>query len=391
MPRRLHAASMSVAVLAVVCGACGSSSPPTAGPQTSAAQPSQAPADPQPTIRGKKRHHSITATAGIQSGLAASLGQQIISRVSGTAPGADLLSRIQKGQVGGVILFANNIQSVSQVRALVDRLQGAARAGRQPRLLIMTDQEGGQVKRLATAPPTLSPAEMGAQSDPSRVAASQGLATGLALTKAGINVDLAPVADVAHPGSFLGTRAFGQSPRLVAQAACAFAAGLLKGGVAPTLKHFPGLGAAPANTDIQSTTVNASLHALRLDLAAYRRCAIPRVLVMVSSAAYPAITGTTPAVLSPAIYGSELPRTGFQGVTISDDLEAPAITSQATPSLRAINAGLDLLLFGQNESTSATAYSKLLADLRSGRLTPTLVRDADARIQQLKSQLGRTG
>ena len=75
--------------------------------------------------------------------------------------------------------------------------------------------------------------------------------TGDALRALGINVDLAPVADVAGPtASFLGTRTFSDSPDTVAQAACGFASGLAQGGVGATLKHFPGLGRAPGNTDL---------------------------------------------------------------------------------------------------------------------------------------------
>ena len=134
--------------------------------------------------------------------LAKLVGQQLMVRMDGTTPDADLLNRIRRGEVGGVILYAENITSAAQTRHLVSELQQASKAGGNPPLLISTDQEGGQVKRLPWAPPDLSPPQMGDQG-PS-VSEQQGQQTGTALRNVGINVDLAPVLDVAHsPSSFI--------------------------------------------------------------------------------------------------------------------------------------------------------------------------------------------
>ena len=138
----------------------------------------------------------------------------------------------------GVILFADNVAGgIADTRRLTEELQRAAREGHNPPLLIMTDQEGGTVKRLP-GPPDLPASAMTSNS----MAFKQGVATGSMLRAAGVNVDLAPVADVERAGgSFLGSRAFGSSPSLVAGRACAFAQGLQSQQIAYTLKHFPGL------------------------------------------------------------------------------------------------------------------------------------------------------
>ena len=166
----------------------------------------------------------------------------------------------------------------------------------------MTDQEGGDVKRFLSAPPASSAAAMGAAG--AATALQQGRLTGSALVRRGVNVDLAPVADVpmvAH--SFLGTRAFGTTPQRVAQTSCQFAAGLHQGGVASALKHFPGLGRAVGNTDNQVVHIQAGAAAIAADLVPYRRCAnAPANLVMVSNAAYSSITGAAPAVVAPEAY-----------------------------------------------------------------------------------------
>lgn len=256
------------------------------------------------------------------------LGQMIVARFAGSHPSQAFLKRIRSGQIGGVILFADNVAgSVAQTRALTAELQHAARLGGNPQLLIMTDQEGGAVRRLP-GPPELPPAAM--TSD--RVAFGQGIATGRLLKATGINVDLAPVADVEHAqGSFLGSRAFGADPGAVASRACSFAQGLQSQGVAYTLKHFPGLGRATGNTDAGPVSIDAPPPVLRQDYQAYLGCTdSPFALVMVSSAVYPNLSGPLPAVMSPLIYSRELRVVSPQApvLTISDDLEAGALHGQ---------------------------------------------------------------
>jgi beta-N-acetylhexosaminidase len=316
------------------------------------------------------------------------LGQMIVARFSGPHPSTAFLARIRAGQIGGVILFADNLSGGPQAtRALTGELQQAASAGGNPPLLITTDQEGGSVRRLYWAPPTLAASAMSS----SAVARSEGEAAGRALRSAGINVDLAPVADVLRvPESFLGTRAFGSDPLVVAARACAFASGLTAAGVGFTLKHFPGLGRAEADTDTQPVTVDAPASALRADYRAYRDCgAQPDALVMVSSASYPSLTGSSlPAVLSPEIYREELPDAiGGQPVTISDDLQTPGILDQLHPARQAINAGLDLLMYAQTEAGSSSAYSQLLALVRAHGISHTRISEAYEAVQAFKQLL----
>lgn len=319
--------------------------------------------------------------------LAHDLGQMIVAAFPGTSPPAAFLARIRAGQIGGVILFTDNtgggIPSVA--RAVVAQLQAAARSGRNPGLLIMTDQEGGQVKRL-NGPPTLAASQMG---DPG-VAAAQGSSTAQLLRRAGVNVDLAPVADVSRVHGFIAQqqRSFGSTAARVAASACAFARSLSLGRVAYTLKHFPGLGSAVKSTDNGPVTLDLSASSIRTDEQAYQSCGDdPRALVMVSSAAYSSLTGSTPAVLSSQIYDSELPRAGVAAVTISDDLQAPAIANLVSPARRAINAGLDLLLYGQNGLAANAAYDRLLVEASDGRLRASRIVAAAGKIRALKRSL----
>jgi beta-N-acetylhexosaminidase len=315
------------------------------------------------------------------------LGQMIVARFVGSRPTGAFLERIRSGGIGGVILFADNIAGgVAQTRALTIQLQHAARAGGNPPLLIMTDQEGGAVRRLR-GPPGLPPSAM--TSD--RMAFAQGIATGNLLKAAGINVDLAPVADVEHARtSFLGSRAFGSDPSIVASRACSFAQGLQSRGIAYTLKHFPGLGRASGNTDAGPVVIDAPSSLLRQDYLPYVSCAdSPVALVMVSSAIYPNLSGTLPAVMSPLIYNRELRIVNPQArdLTISDDLEAGALRGQSAPARQAIDAGLDLLLYAQTEQASDNAYQTLTHDARTDKVTSERIREAALAIETLKRHL----
>jgi beta-N-acetylhexosaminidase len=212
-------------------------------------------------------------------------------------------------------------------------------------------------------------------------AGPEGAATGRALRARGINVNLAPVADVNH-GSFLGSRSFGSDPGGVAAAACAFASGVESAGVNATLKHFPGLGRTQSNTDLHRVRVGASAAALRADLAPYRRCVASTRLVMLSNAIYPAFDPARPAVLSPRIITTLLRRKlGFRGVTISDSLAAPGVSTPGT-AVRATRAGVDLLLY-VDERSSERGYRALLRAAQAGRVSRAAVLASVARIDAL--------
>ena len=177
---------------------------------------------------------------------------------------------------------------------------------------------------------------------------------------------------------------------MVATRACAFARGLRSAGVVYTLKHFPGLGWAGASTDLQQVRIPVSAARLRADYAAYRACgASPDAMIMISSAIYPSLTNSAPAVTSPRIYGHELPTALRQAghLTISDALGTPALGAQKTPALRAIDAGLDLALFAGSERESAVGYRQLLSAARRGILPQSRLRSAVFAIEQLKRRL----
>ncbi len=320
-------------------------------------------------------------------------GQRIVCGFDGKQAPSGLTAAIRAGEIGGVILFSDNISSRAQVASLNSQIQGTERpASLRAPLIISVDQEGGQVKR-APGPPKFSAAQMGERG--AKVARGQGAATGASLKAMGFNVDLAPVLDVARPRGFIADqrRGFSSKPGRVSAAGVAFARGLQSAGVAATAKHFPGLGSTAANTDLRPARIGLKSRALRrIDEAPYRAfSAAGGKLVMVSSARYPALgAGKVPASQSRAVTTAELrERLGFQGVTISDSLEAPGATAGAGPAkvaLRAAAAGTDLLLYVHCDA-GAKAAGVLANALEAGALDRAAFEASVDRILALRATL----
>jgi beta-N-acetylhexosaminidase len=325
--------------------------------------------------------------------LAQLVGQKLIVRMDGTTPSASLLGRIRRGEVGGVILFGSNITTKTALVALTSQLHAAAVAGGQPRLLIAVDQEGGSIKRIPWAPPTLSPPQMGALGS-TTTARSQGYQTGVALKALGIDIDLAPVADVpASTSSFLYQqgRTWSFSATRTAALTDAFATGLESAGEIPAMKHFPGLGYATANTDTHVVSIRVSRTSLAPGLLPYRTAighALP--LVMLSNATYSAYDPYAAAGWSPAINGTLLRTSlGFRGVTITDGLDGTAAARGYTTAhiaYRAARAGTDLLLITGSEATSRGVYVTLLTDAAAGSIPLAGLQASYARIFALKNR-----
>jgi len=197
------------------------------------------------------------------------------------APKESFLAHVRDGDVGGVILVGRWSSSAQMAQA--SRTLQAAACERGTPLLLAVDQEGGPMRRLPWAAPAESARSLGTRG--AAHAETEARATAAALHRAGIDVDFAPVADTElAPQSFLGSRTFSSDPSLVARLAAAFVRGLQLDHVAATAKHFPGLGAATANTDDHVVSVR------RVRLQPFRSAIAAGVqLVMVSNASYPGL------------------------------------------------------------------------------------------------------
>jgi beta-N-acetylhexosaminidase len=332
-------------------------------------------------------------------------GQRVIYSYRGLTPPPALLRLIRRGAAAGVIFFAGNIASPGQLAAVARELQQANLSPDNPvhlPLLLMTDQEGGLVRRLP-GPPVRSEKQIGQSASPATEARQAGNGAGANLRAAGLNVNLAPVLDVYRSaGDFLDQygRSYSRDPRLVAQLGADFITAQQAAGVAATAKHFPGLGAAARSqdTDLGPVTLNVPRAGLRgVDELPYRAAIVAGVkLVMLSWAVYPALDPARPAGLSLAIVQGELrDRLGFRGVTISDALGAGALARFGGIGPRgrlAALAGIDLLLCADHRvGEGQQALAGLAAGYRSGQLSRASAQAAVAQIIALRRGLVRPG
>lgn len=334
---------------------------------------------------------SVAAAAALLAARAAAAspeGEVLMAPLWG-APSPALVARVSAGQVGGVILLGRGWTSASAAAAIA-RLQSAACARTGEPLLVGVDQEGGTVRRFPWAAPSLSAAAMTTPA----TAQAEAVAAGRALRGVGVGIDFAPVSDtIVSPASFLRTRSFGDDPEIVGPLAAAFVSGLQSQGVAATAKHFPGLGSATASTDDRRVTIGRSAAFLSARLAPFKAAIDAGAkLVMVASASYPALDlSGTPALFSRPIVTDLLRGTlGFDGVVITDAIDAPAPAATPDAPARAIAAGVDVLLYTTTHA-SVAGYASLLHDASSSASLRGDLAAAAVRIRALKAWLTAHG
>ena len=328
-------------------------------------------------------------------------GQRVIYSYTGLTPPASLLSRISHGEAAGVIFFGGNISSEAQISRVIKTLEAADASPHNPvraPLLLMTDQEGGEVRRLPGAP-AKSEKQIGQAARPGAAATAAGAGAGANLLGVGMNVNLAPVLDVyRQAGDFDDQfqRSYSTNPRVVSRLGADFIRAQQKAGVAATAKHFPGLGAATAsqNTDTGPVTLHLPAGTIRgVDELPYHAAIAAGVkLVMVSWAVYPSLDPKRPAGLSSVIVGRELrARLGFTGVTITDALEAGALKAFGSIGHRAVlaaGAGMDLILCADGSGAEGTAaMDGLRTAYHDGALGQAAFRAAVTRIIALRRSL----
>ncbi len=326
-------------------------------------------------------------------------GQRVIYSYPGLTVPSSLLQAITAGQAAGVIFFGGNVSSDTQIASVIAQLvQAQKQSPVAAPLLLMTDQEGGEVRRLPGAP-AMSEKQIGESSNPSLAASQAGTGAGQNLAAVGMNVNLAPVLDVFYKsGNFIDQyqRSYSNNASVVTECGQAFITAQQQTGVAATAKHFPGLGSATKsqNTDNGPVTLTASLSGLRgKDEVPYPAAIAAGVkLIMVSWAIYPALDATYPAGLSTAWVQGELRgRLGFGGVTITDALEAGALTSFGSYGQRGVlaaQAGMDLLLCSVQDPSEGQAVTSALASaLDSGQLNSATFNAAVQRVTALRTSL----
>lgn len=317
------------------------------------------------------------------------IGQLLMVGFQGTELSAEFIDWLQEFRPGGVILFSRNLVDPEQVARLTNSLQEHAP---NPPLLIAIDQEGGRVSRLPQGFTIFPSAASVAACQSPDVAYGVAEVTAKELRAVGINMNMAPVLDVnSNPANpIIGNRAYGDSPKHVCLFGTAIMEGLQDNGVIPCGKHFPGHGDTTTDSHKVLPVVNsdrAQLDAIELNPFRYAiQQGIPTL--MTAHVHYPALDPDAPATLSRPILTDLLRRElGFQGVTLTDDMEMRAILDHGTideASVRSLQAGADMVLICHQQERQAEAVLAIEQALDRGDLSMDDVLASVDRISTLK-------
>ncbi|HLK01832.1 MAG TPA: glycoside hydrolase family 3 N-terminal domain-containing protein [Streptosporangiaceae bacterium] len=333
---------------------------------------------------------SSRITPGSPAWLAESV---IIPPFPGTAPPRWLLDALGRG-LAGVTLYGQNV--TGDTAALTATLRSAADASGLPPLICI-DEEGGDVTRVAYASGSPYPgnAALGAVDDVALTTAVYA-AIGDDLARLGINMNLAPCADVlaVSDSPAIGTRSFGSSTSLVARHTAAAVHGLQSAMVAACAKHFPGHGSTSVDTHHALATISGTLAEVRdRDVPPFAAAITAgAAAVMPGHLLVPELTGSLPATMSPAAISMLRGELGFTGVVVSDGLEMQAVSGHygiPATAAQALAAGVDLLCFGQHTDHDVyRAVCAAVADaVQTGDLPLARLEEASERVRALRSRL----
>jgi beta-N-acetylhexosaminidase len=376
-PRRTRRASLIAAAAVLLCGAVAV----TAVPALAAPEPAR-------VGLAQQRFDAMTPAERV--------GQLLMIGCPSTSVSTSCLRIIRAQHVGSVILDGNSTLSIAAEHRVTAALQKAAPST--AKLLIATDQEGGEVRRLRG--PGFTDYSTALVQGTWRTADLQHWATtwGSQLRRAGVGLDLAPVMDTVQKGNThnppIGAfdREYGHTPSVVATKGVAVLKGLTSEGVSTAVKHFPGLGRVTANTDttagVTDRTTTATDAYLRPFTAAIRA---RTAFVMMSSATYTRIDAKHPAAFSKTVVTGLLrSKLRFRGVVISDDLgqaEQVASVPVGQRAVRFIAAGGDLVLTVV-PSQAKTMEAAVLAKMRTSKAFTKQVDAAALLVLQQKQKQG---
>lgn len=398
--RRARALAALAAVLALSACAVGApnGSPPSGGAPSGATSGSVAPS-------GETRASTPTPTPTPVDPIAALSLEQRVGQLFLVGTEVDRASRttidaVTERHAGGIFLHGRTHAGPEAVASVVERftrlvpVAPGAPDGRGPtggvRLWVATDQEGGEVQVIRGPGADDIPYAIRQADLPAAELRERARTWGEQLAAAGVDMNLAPIADIvtSHDARFsnppigaLG-RQYGYDRKTVAAKAGAFAAGMRDAGILPVFKHFPGLGHVTENTDLTARVVDTTVTAGGPDVSVYRPLteAGPSA-VMMSSAYYDRIDPDEPAAFSSRVVGLVRGEVGFEGVIMTDDLSAAAAAKPWPPAeraLRALDAGVDVVLVSADAGVYAEMYDAVLERAREDAAFADLV-DAAAR------------
>jgi len=318
-------------------------------------------------------------------------GQVILAGFPAGDPPPVILDGLAADSLAGVILFKRNVTTPAELAARVAMLASAAPA--EPPLVAI-DQEGGRVQRLGPPVLQLPPMRVLGERDDVELTRMAARALGRQLAALGINLDFAPVLDVAtNPkNEVIGDRAFGADPERVVRHGRAFAMGLADAGLLACGKHFPGHGDTTEDSHFELPALPHDLGRLEaVELRPFRGARDVLGSIMTAHIVFRALDPSRPATLSPiVIEGMLRERLGYEGLIVSDDLEMRAIADRwpaGEAAVLAIAAGCDLLLICKDITLVAQARDALAQRARADERFAARLADAARRVRAARAKL----
>ena len=396
----------SLAGCSLIPGSSSAGSSPSAKPQAPA--PATSSAAPSPTAAASPAP-SATATATATDGALAGwsleekVGQLMMVGVDAQAPKQSSNEAVDTHHVGNIFIAGRTTAGSQATQKVISSFTSKVGPGttHATPMLVATDQEGGEVQVLAGSGFSDIPSALDQSAQPRDQLVASARTWGKELADVGVNMNLAPVADlvdIARPASNepIGRwgREYGHDAATVSSQAGAFAEGMQASKVIPTYKHFPGLGRVKDNTDtsagvVDSTTTRSADTAVSVVFGAAIAAGAP--VIMVSSATYSLIDPSAPAVFSSTIVTDMLRREmGFSGVVITDDVSAAVQVQDVSAgdrAVRAIRAGCDLVLASADPTVAADMVKALISTARSDPAFAARVDESATRVLNLKKSL----
>ena len=397
----------SLAGCSLIPGSSSAGSSPSAKPK--APEPAASSAAPSPAASASPAP-SATATATATDGALAGwsleekVGQLMMVGVDAQAPKQSSNEAVDTHHVGNIFIAGRTTAGSQATQKVISSFTSKVGPGttHATPMLVATDQEGGEVQVLAGSGFSDIPSALDQSAQPRDQLVASARTWGKELADVGVNMNLAPVADlvdIARPASNepIGRwgREYGHDAATVSSQAGAFAEGMQASKVIPTYKHFPGLGRVTANTDtsagvVDSTTTRSADTAVSVIFGAAIAAGAP--VIMVSSATYSLIDPSAPAVFSSTIVTDMLRREmGFSGVVITDDVSAAVQVQDVSAgdrAVRAIRAGCDLVLASADPTVATDMVKALITTARSDPAFAARVDESATRVLNLKKSLG---
>ncbi len=324
------------------------------------------------------------------------LGQRLMIGFQGPVLSRELKHLIAEFGPAGVILFASNLDSPSQIASLCRDIQRYAHDMGIPPMLVAIDQEGGIVRRLKP-PFTQFAGNPAIQSEKDAVEFAR--VTARELKSVGINMNMAPVMDVVEEGrtSIMYERVFRGNCKTVARMGTLVIDKLQEAGVMAVAKHFPGIGRTVLDSHMDLPTLDISREELwTCDLVPFIRAVEHNVAgIMLSHIIYSRIDGNWPASLSPEIADRLLRRKiGYNGIIMTDDLDMGAIKKHFPIELaisQVVRADIDLALICHQGPSIEKAYATLAETIGEDSELERRHRACIDRISNTKTKFGLTG